>query len=111
VLSLVSGVSDDKSLPKPERKRLQVANAHHKSAAAKQIKLADKIHNVLDITQTPPSDWSMERKREYLEWASAVVAGLRGTNEKLDAAFDAAIKTARFKLESDLSESFPLETR
>src|SRR6186997_3356629 len=49
VKSLVMEVTDDKNLPKQERKRLQVQNAPHKSAGAKQIKMADKISNLRDI--------------------------------------------------------------
>jgi guanosine-3',5'-bis(diphosphate) 3'-pyrophosphohydrolase len=54
VLSLVLEVTDDKSLPKAERKRLQIEN------------------------------WSLERRREYLLWTEQVVAGLRGTNAALE---------------------------
>src|SRR5689334_21040807 len=42
VRKLVEEVSDDKSLPKAERKRLQIEHAPHLSLGAKQIKLADK---------------------------------------------------------------------
>jgi len=46
VADLVAEVTDDKSLPKIERKRLQVENAPHKSVRAQSIKLADKISNL-----------------------------------------------------------------
>src|SRR6266568_91129 len=49
VCSLVQEVTDDKSLPKPERKRLQIEHAPHLSTGAKQIKLADKISNIHDV--------------------------------------------------------------
>jgi guanosine-3',5'-bis(diphosphate) 3'-pyrophosphohydrolase len=88
VLALVQEVTDDKNLPKHERKRLQVINAPHKSLPARQIKLADKISNVRDITHTPPADWSLQRKREYLEWTAQVIAGLRGPNPELEACYD-----------------------
>jgi (p)ppGpp synthase/HD superfamily hydrolase len=101
VLSLVREVSDDKSLPKPERKRLQILNAPHKSTAAKQIKLADKIHNIRDITLTPPVDWSEQRQLEYLDWAEAVVAGLRGANQALEDEFDAGMTVARARFAND----------
>ncbi|NJO16025.1 MAG: bifunctional (p)ppGpp synthetase/guanosine-3',5'-bis(diphosphate) 3'-pyrophosphohydrolase [Thioploca sp.] len=78
VLTLVQEVTDDKSLPKPQRKRLQIELASHKSIRAKQVKLADKICNVYDITYSPPQAWSLERRQEYLEWSEQVVAGLRG---------------------------------
>ena len=89
VLDLVLEVTDDKSLPKAERKRLQVEHAPNRSLAAKQLKLADKISNVRDILKSPPPDWPPERCQEYLDWARQVVAGLRGSNPALEAEFDA----------------------
>lgn len=84
VLGLVLEVTDDKRLPKAERKRLQIETAPHKSPGAKQIKLADKIANVYDVTHTPPLTWSLQRKREYLDWTEKVVNGLRGQNRELE---------------------------
>ncbi|MBI3173422.1 MAG: bifunctional (p)ppGpp synthetase/guanosine-3',5'-bis(diphosphate) 3'-pyrophosphohydrolase [Chloroflexi bacterium] len=88
VLFLVMEVTDDKGLPKPERKRLQVEHAPHKSHRAKQLKLADKICNVNDILNTPPADWSLQRRREYLLWTEQVVEGLRGANPGLERRYD-----------------------
>lgn len=51
-------VTDDKSLPKAERKRLQVEHAAHLSDRAKRVKLADKICNLRDVALTPPADWT-----------------------------------------------------
>lgn len=69
---LVQELTDDNSLPKPERKRLQIEQAPHLSASAKQIKIAEKICNLADITPTQPVDWTLQRKREYLDWAESV---------------------------------------
>ncbi len=60
VRSVVEEVSDDKRLPKDERKRLQIAHASHLSERARQIKIADKISNVRGVTVAPPADWSLE---------------------------------------------------
>ena len=98
VAGYVSEVTDDKSLPKAERKRLQVEHAPHLSPGAKIVKLADKISNINDITNSPPSDWSTERRREYIEWGVSVVAGLRGVNETLEKHFDELVKTALVKI-------------
>jgi len=95
VTALVRELTDDKSLPKTERKRLQVAHAAGASPAAKQIKLADKICNVRDITDTPPADWSVGRMVAYLDWAAEVARACRGANPRLEAAFDAAVTRAR----------------
>lgn len=84
VLSLVLEVTDDKTLPKADRKRLQIETASHKSRGAKLIKLADKSCNVRDLVGAPPEDWSLERRREYLTWTEKVVAQLRGTNPSLE---------------------------
>jgi guanosine-3',5'-bis(diphosphate) 3'-pyrophosphohydrolase len=88
VLELVQEVSDDKSLSRDERKRLQIVNAANKSVGAKLIKLADKCCNVRDLVGSPPKKWSVERRREYLHWTAQVVAGLRGTNAALEAYYD-----------------------
>lgn len=88
VRDLVLEVSDDKSLPKEVRKRLQVEHAAHKSTRAKMLKLADKITNVRDMLLKPPDDWPEQRRVEYVQWARDVVAGLRGANPALEAEFD-----------------------
>jgi len=98
VLGLVLEVSDDKSLPKPERKQKQIAHAPHLSWRAKQIKLADKICNVRDIAFAPPSHWPRQRRIDYLQWAGDVIDGLRGANEKLEKHFDETLASARQKL-------------
>lgn len=88
VASIVAEVTDDKSLDKAERKRLQIVKSSAKSHSAKLVKLADKISNLRDIAYSPPADWSSERRREYFDWAIKVVSGMRGTNAALEAAFD-----------------------
>lgn len=98
VLALVLEVSDDKNLPKQERKRKQIDKAPSLSFGAKQLKLADKICNVGDIANFPPKNWSWQRRVDYLEWADSVIAGLRGVNEKLEAYFDEVLADARRKL-------------
>ena len=88
VASLVSEVTDDKSLPKQERKRLQVEHAAHKTLRAQLIKIADKISNLRSILYQPPPDWSRQRKREYFDWAKQVVDRLPNANAKLKKEFE-----------------------
>lgn len=88
VAAIVAEVTDDKSLPKEERKRLQVAKARGKSPGAQLVKLADKISNLRDLVAAPPANWSDERKRAYFEWARSVIDELRGVSPPLEAAFD-----------------------
>lgn len=90
VAAVVLEVTDDKALPKAERKRLQVEHAGAISDRAKLVKLADKIANLRDIAASPPWDWSVDRRREYFDWAKAVVDRLRGVHPGLEAAFDEA---------------------
>ena len=98
VADLVREVTDDKSLKSTERKRLQIVHAPHLSIRAKQLKIADKICNVRDVTDAPPADWPLKRRRDYLTWAMDVFAGCRGANAKLDQAFDQTINRAKSKL-------------
>jgi GTP diphosphokinase / guanosine-3',5'-bis(diphosphate) 3'-diphosphatase len=95
VSALVAEVTDDPALTSAERKLRQEEEAPFRSPAAKAIRLADKICNVRDITDNPPPTWSRERQMEYFDWAERVVAGLRGTNAALEAAFDESIARAR----------------
>ncbi len=88
VAGLVAEVTDDKTLPKAERKRLQVVNAPKKSVRAQTIKIADKISNLRSILNSPPADWSVERRREYFDWAKQVVDGLTTPNAALKGVFD-----------------------
>jgi GTP diphosphokinase / guanosine-3',5'-bis(diphosphate) 3'-diphosphatase len=101
IMELTLEVTDDKSLDKKMRKQLQIDHAIHKSANAKKLKIADKIMNVRDITNNPPSDWPLERIIDYLDWSGKVVAGLRGVNIHLEKLFDECIKEGRFKYQKE----------
>lgn len=100
VAAIVAEITDDKSLPKEERKRLQVVKASTKSDRAKLVKLADKICNLRDIDATPPKDWSIARRREYHEWSRSVVDGLRGIHPALEKLFDETCATGLNKLDA-----------
>ncbi len=102
ILQLVQEVSDDKSLPKTERKRLQIEHATTISTSAKLIKLADKIANIQDIGQAPPLGWSLDRRLEYLDWSQQVVHGLRGVNPVLETYFDKSVQIVREQLSIEI---------
>lgn len=87
IFAIVKEVSDDKSLDRDLRKRIQVETAAKKSFEAKLVKLADKITNVRDIRLTPPN-WDKDRKLKYVEWSKEVVDQIRGTNPALEKKFD-----------------------
>jgi len=87
-------VTDDKSLPKAERKRLQVEHAPGLSHGAKLIKLGDRICNVRDVAASPPLGWSRPRRVDYLCWSRQVVAGCRGASPALEREFDQTLRQA-----------------
>jgi guanosine-3',5'-bis(diphosphate) 3'-pyrophosphohydrolase len=88
VTDMVLEVTDDKSLDKATRKRLQIHHAPTLTRGAKLVKLADKICNLRDIAASPPQTWPRSRQREYFDWAKKVVDGLRGVHPKLERIFD-----------------------
>ena len=92
VRSVVEEVTDDTNLPKADRKRLQIEHARRGSQKAKTIKLGDKIANVRDVTNAPPKSWSVERRREYLDWTDQVVQGCRGSNPGLERYYDEVLQ-------------------
>ena len=98
VSGYVAEVTDDKSLPKAERKRLQIEHAPHLSHGAKLVKLGDKISNITDVTNNPPADWDLKRRQEYVDWGVAVVAGLRGANAELESYFDKLVEEAKRRI-------------
>jgi guanosine-3',5'-bis(diphosphate) 3'-pyrophosphohydrolase len=52
------------------------------------VKLVDKISNLRDILSSPPADWPADRKKDYFDWASKVVDGIRGVHPELETVFD-----------------------
>jgi hypothetical protein len=100
VTALVEEVTDDKALPKEERKQAQVDNAAKKSPRAKMLKLADKTSNLNSIAAIPPAGWSVKRRLDYIQWARDVAAGLRGVSPWLESRFDEAA------LEAERSTTF-----
>jgi guanosine-3',5'-bis(diphosphate) 3'-pyrophosphohydrolase len=94
VAALVMEVTDDKTLPKEERKRLQIVKTPNKTPRAKILKLADLTSNLGQFPET----WETRRIHDYLEWAVKVAAGCRGINPGLERAFDQAIASGRVAL-------------
>jgi len=73
IASLVQEVTDDRRLPKAERKLRQVEHAAHLSPKACSVKLADKIANLRDVADRPPVNWPLARRQEYFDWSKQVV--------------------------------------
>lgn len=93
IAGFIREVTDNKSLPKQTRKLLQIEHAPEKSAGAAQIKLADKLYNLTDLLNVPPTDWEVERIDAYFQWAQAVVDRLPWVNAPLKKAVDGVIKS------------------
>lgn len=99
VRDLVGHVTDDKTLPKAERKQMQIEHARALPTRAKLIKIADKTCNVRDIGQSPPEHWNRKRRIEYLDWAQIVVDECRGVNAELERYFDECLESSRKTLD------------
>ena len=101
VTNVVRELTDDKSLVKAERKRLQVVNASHKSHSAALVKLCDKTSNLRAIANSPPKNWDYQRRSEYVNWALKVVAALHSKPEKALENFWMAVDGAEIKNAED----------
>jgi (p)ppGpp synthase/HD superfamily hydrolase len=97
VRKVVEELTDNKKLGKAKRKQLQIDHAPGLSPRAKAIKLADKIANVLDVTDAPPATWNLTRRMGYLDWTEKVVAGCRGTNAPLEQLYNEVLERGRAK--------------
>lgn len=65
VCRFVQALSDDKSLPRRQRRDLALAELPRAETLVQVIKLADLASNIKLL----PPNWTEERKREYLEWS------------------------------------------
>jgi guanosine-3',5'-bis(diphosphate) 3'-pyrophosphohydrolase len=95
VCEYVLDVSDDKTLPKDERKSRQIEHAKQISKGAALIKLGDKISNVTDVINNPPEDWDINRRKEYLDWAEKVIENCPKVNDRMENKFKEIIKQGR----------------
>ena len=93
-------VTDEKTLPKDERKKRQIEHAKKISKGAALIKLGDKISNVTDVINNPPADWDINRRREYLDWAEKVVENCPQVNESMENKFQELVNNGRKQLVS-----------
>lgn len=95
VALMVAQLTDDKTLEKAERKRMQVVHAPHKVPGAALVKLCDKISNVGALATSPPEDWDRARRLAYVDWAETVVRALPGLSEAGLKRFAAVAAAAR----------------
>ncbi len=88
VARLVMEVTDDQSLPQAQRRERQMEQAARISPRARIIRIADKISNMTDLSQSPASEWPDETVKAYFNWAREVVDRCRGVCPRLEAEFD-----------------------
>lgn len=90
VCQLVLAVSDDKSLPKAERKKMVLEHLADAEDAIKLIKLADLCSNIASV----PMDWDSVRLDEYFTWSRRVADRCAGVSPALDALFSSRWQSA-----------------
>lgn len=95
VTAIVKELTNNPSLTRDERKRLQIEHTPFASHEVKLVKLADTICNLRDILSAPPASWDLKRRQEYFVWSAAVVAGIRGTNLRMEKIVDDLIEQGK----------------
>ena len=106
VRAIVEEVTDNTKLPRAERRAEQESRARKLSERARLVRIADKIANVGSVGRTPPQEWSVERRQEYLEWTQRVVEGCRGCSPQLDRLYDACLAES-YRLVGEADEASP----
>jgi guanosine-3',5'-bis(diphosphate) 3'-pyrophosphohydrolase len=91
VRALVEALTDDKSLPKAERKRLQIEHMCTAEHDARLIKIADHCSNVATL----PGCWTKERRVEYVDWSIEVVNACGPTHSALEREHHERVERAR----------------
>ncbi len=69
ICNIVMDCSDDKSLDKVMRKKLQISHACEISDRSKLVKLSDKLDNCQGLMTNPPKKWTSEEIYGYAVWA------------------------------------------
>lgn len=77
IAQLVMHCTDDKSLDKVTRKRLQIEHATSIPYEAALIKVADKVSNLQYLAQSRPENWTADVIRGYIYWSYAVTERIR----------------------------------
>ena len=91
VRETVEELSNDPKLSRDENKQRQVDHAPDLSLNAQLVKLADRLYNIRDLRNPPPS-WSREQVLNYSGWGQKLLEALRGTHPKLELALSARSK-------------------
>ena len=92
---IVEELTDNNQLTFSQRKQMQIDNAPHLSKDATLVKIADKISNVSDVIENPPSEWNQKRCNKYVDWAEAVMNNCQKVNQDLENHFFELLKEYR----------------
>ena len=84
VRGIVEELTDNKLLSYSERKQLQIDHAPKLSKDASLVKIADKISNITDVINESLPEWDINRCKEYIDWAEAVINNCHKVNTPLD---------------------------
>lgn len=84
VLYTVKEVTNAPDLSSYENKVLQVQKAPNLSLDGQLVKLADRVHNITDLSENPPATWTPEQVDAYHEWGKRLLEVLIGTNQGLE---------------------------
>ncbi|KAL7417602.1 hypothetical protein BDY24DRAFT_375417 [Mrakia frigida] len=109
VADVVMECTDDCTLGGLERKRRQVATAAGKTARAQQVKLADKLHNVLSIQSAVPTGWTVQRVQAYFRWAKEVTDICKASNPTIAASLQDIYDYGTFVLDGMTYKCLPKE--
>lgn len=101
VAKLVMECTDDKSLSKVNRKKLQIEHGRDISVSGKLIKLADKLSNLSGLFTNPPISWTQEYINGYIYWSISVFSSIRGYNNLMDNKFIKLMNDNNFDVDLD----------
>jgi hypothetical protein len=90
VTALVAELADDRRRGMSEAAPRHPGLEPQRSRRAQMIKIAELISHIRALHVSPPTDWTLERRRDYFLWAQRVVAGCRDARPRLEAIFDAS---------------------
>jgi len=99
IAGLVLELSDDKSLPEDERRKMQTIAARSLSKNAKIIRLADKISNLNELITLPLAENRSALSR-YADWVEEILPALSGICGQLESALIKTLEEARRKLKN-----------
>ena len=97
VRGIVEELTDNKLLSYSERKQLQIDHAPKLSKDATLVKIADKISNITDVINESPPEWDINRCKEYIDWAEAVINNCHKVNTPLENHFYNLINSYKAK--------------